>query len=219
MLLVVGLGNPGETYARNRHNIGFRVVAAYREMAGFERFGRSARADITRGRRRGRPLVLARPLAYMNCSGEVVADLMRREGVDLDELLVVVDDIYLPLARLRVRRQGGDGGHNGLRSLIDALGSEGFARLRFGVGGPPAGRDMKDWVLEDFSAEEDAIVVPAIAAAVRVIDTVLGQGIEAAMNSCNAPETGGEAPPSGARSGDGTTCAGSAAPDDQRRYT
>lgn len=213
MLLVVGLGNPGSAYARNRHNVGFRVAAAYRELSGSERFARVGSSEIARGRRRGRPLVLVRPLEYMNCSGEAVAAVMRREKIGLEEILVVVDDIYLPLGRLRLRKQGGDGGHNGLKSLIDVLASSRFARLRFGVGGPPLGRDMKDWVLEDFTAEEEEKVGPAITTALAVIDTVLGQGIDTAMNRWNTPgpddeerPAGGEgeagaAPPRGRRSG------------------
>jgi len=213
VLLVVGLGNPGPAYARNRHNIGFRVAAAYRELIGGERFTRVGSSEIARGRRRGRPLLLVRPLEYMNCSGDAVAAVLRREKMGLEEILVVVDDIYLALGRLRLRKQGGDGGHNGLKSLIDVLASSRFARLRFGVGGPPPGRDMKDWVLEDFTAEEEAKVGPAITTALAVIDTVLGQGIDAAMNRWNAPGPddeerpagmdgeAGAAPPRGRRSG------------------
>jgi len=197
VLLVVGLGNPGPTYARNRHNIGFRVAEAYRELAGGERFTRTGASEISRGRRRGRSLLIVRPLEYMNCAGDAVAAVMRREKIDPEELLVVVDDIYLPLGRLRLRKQGGDGGHNGLKSLIDVLASTRFARLRFGVGGPPPGQDMRDWVLEDFTAEEEAKVAPAITAALAVIDTVLGQGIEAAMNRWNAPGPDDEARPAG----------------------
>ncbi len=211
MLVVVGLGNPGASYARNRHNIGFRVAAAYRELAGLERFVTTAGAEVARGRRRGRPLLLARPVEFMNCSGDVVVDLMRRERVQPDELLVVVDDVYLPLARLRLRKQGGDGGHNGLRSIIDALGHTAFARLRFGVGGPPEGRDMKDWVLEDFTSGEEEQVGPAIDQAMRVIDTVLSQGIDVAMNRFNAPEADDEIPLTGAsRSSDATREGGGA---------
>jgi PTH1 family peptidyl-tRNA hydrolase len=122
----------------------------------------------------------------MNCSGEVVAELMRRERLSVDQSLVVVDDLYLPLGRLRLRQKGGDGGHNGLRSLVEELGSTGFARLRFGIGSPDAGEDMADWVLEDFNPAEEREVGPAVETAVEVIDTVLRRGIEAAMNQYNA---------------------------------
>ncbi len=188
MLLVVGLGNPGPTYARNRHNIGFRVVTAFREAAGLERFVREGDAEVSRGRRRGRPVMLVKPLAYMNRSGGVVESVMREARVTTDELLVVVDDIYLPTGRLRLRRQGGDGGHNGLRSLLDALGDEGFARLRIGVGGPPPNQDMKEWVLTDFTAEEEPVVEEAIRGAVAILDAVLSDGVDVAMNRFNRTE-------------------------------
>ena len=189
MLLVVGLGNPGSDYARHRHNVGFRVVTAFREAAGLERFAREGDAEIARGRRRGRPVVLVKPLAYMNRSGEVIESVMRQERITLDELLVVVDDIYLPTGRLRLRRQGGDGGHNGLRSILDALGDDGFARLRIGVGAPPPGQvEMKEWVLTDFAAEEEPVIADATREAVAILDAVLSDGVDAAMNRFNRTE-------------------------------
>jgi PTH1 family peptidyl-tRNA hydrolase len=185
VLIVAGLGNPGPTYARNRHNVGFRVAAAFREHAGFERFAREGEGEVSRGRRRGRPVILLRPLTYMNASGELIAPLLRRERAAPEELLVVADDLYLPLGRLRLRQRGGDGGHNGLRSIIDALGTDGFGRLRIGVGSPAAGQGNKDWVLEDFSADEERTIEPAVAQAVEVIDVVIARGMAAAMNRFN----------------------------------
>ena len=187
MLLVVGLGNPGAAYAANRHNAGFRVAAAFREAAALERFAREGEAEVARGRWRGRPVVVARPLAYMNRSGQVVSDLMQKEGAGIEDILVLVDDIYLPLGRLRLRRKGGDGGHQGLKSILDTVGDDGFARLRFGIGTPAPEWDMKDWVLEDFTPAEEVVVAPAVATAVEVIDAVLAGGLEAAMNRFNAP--------------------------------
>jgi PTH1 family peptidyl-tRNA hydrolase len=206
VLLVVGLGNPGSEHAGNRHNIGFRVAAAFREAAGLERFARREDCEVSRGRRRGRPIMICRPLGYMNRSGEAVARLARRERLGIEDLFVVVDDLYLPLGRLRVRQKGGDGGHNGLRSLLAELGDSGFARLRFGIGSPEPGKDMADWVLEDFNAAEERVVGPAIEKAVEVIDTVLTQGIERAMNRYNAAD-----PEPGAR-----IVEGGSGPDDSR---
>lgn len=185
MLILVGLGNPGPTYARNRHNIGFRVAAAYREHAGFERFVRDGDGELSRGRRRGQPVLLVRPLTYMNLSGELIGPLLRRERAAPADLLVVADDLYLPLGRLRLRQRGGDGGHNGLRSIIAELGSEGFGRLRIGVGSPGPTQHHKDWVLEDFTAEEEQTVEPAVAQAVAVIDLVIARGMAVAMNQFN----------------------------------
>jgi PTH1 family peptidyl-tRNA hydrolase len=188
VLLVVGLGNPGPTYARNRHNIGFRVVTAFREAVGLERFAREGDAEVSRGRRRGRPVVLVKPLSYMNRSGGVVEAVMRAERVTTEELLVVVDDIYLPAGRLRLRRQGGDGGHNGLRSILDVLGDGGFARLRIGVGAPPPNQDMKEWVLTDFAPEEEPVMEDATRGAVAILDAVLSDGVDLAMNRFNRTE-------------------------------
>jgi PTH1 family peptidyl-tRNA hydrolase len=186
VLIVAGLGNPGPTYARNRHNIGFRVVAAFREHAGgFERFAREGDGEVSRGRRRGRPVVLLRPLTYMNASGELIAPFLRGERAAPEELLVVADDLYLPLGRLRLRRQGGDGGHNGLKSIIESLGTDGFGRLRIGVGAPGAGQANQDWVLADFSDEEERAIAPAVSQAVEVIDVVITRGMAAAMNRFN----------------------------------
>jgi peptidyl-tRNA hydrolase, PTH1 family len=173
VLLVVGLGNPGPTYARNRHNIGFRVVSAFRDAAGLERFTREGDAEVARGRRRGRG---------------VVESVMRQERITLDELLVVVDDIYLPAGRLRLRRQGGDGGHNGLHSLLDVLGDQAFARLRVGVGAPPPNQDMKDWVLTDFTPDEEPVMEEATRGAVAILDAVLSEGVDTAMNRFNRAE-------------------------------
>jgi len=184
VLILVGLGNPGATYARNRHNLGFRVAAAFREHAGFERFVRDGDGERSRGRRRGQPVLIVRPLTYMNLSVEAIGPLLRRERAAPEDLLVVADDLYLPLGRLRLRQRGGDGGHNGLRSIIDTLGSEGFGRLRIGVGSP-ATQDHKDWVLEDFTAEEERTVEPAVAQAVAVIDLVIARGMAVAMNQFN----------------------------------
>jgi PTH1 family peptidyl-tRNA hydrolase len=188
VLVVVGLGNPGPTYAHNRHNVGFRVASAFRETAGLERFRREGEVEVSRGRRLGKPVVVARPLGYMNRSGEAIAALLGRERADTADLLVVADDIYLPLAKLRLRRQGGDGGHNGLGSIIESLGGDAFPRLRFGVGGVPPEHDMREWVLEDFTAEEERAIEPAIERAVAVIDSVLREGFDRAMNRCNAQE-------------------------------
>jgi peptidyl-tRNA hydrolase, PTH1 family len=185
VLIVVGLGNPGPTYARNRHNVGFQVAAAFREHAGFERFARAGEGEVSRGRRRGRPVVIARPLTYMNASGDLVAPLLRAERAAPEELLVVVDDLYLPLGRLRLRQRGGNGGHNGLKSIIEVLGTDGFGRLRVGVGSPVAGRPHKDWVLEDFTADEESTIATAVAQAVEVIDLVIARGMAVAMNHCN----------------------------------
>jgi PTH1 family peptidyl-tRNA hydrolase len=191
---VVGLGNPGSAYADNRHNVGFRTVTAFAGRHRFAAFARRGDMELSRGRHADREVLLVKPQAYMNRSGEVVLALVEEEGITPEEMLVVVDDVYLPLGRLRMRRGGGDGGHNGLRSIVAAMGDSGFPRLRFGVGSPAATGDLADYVLEDFSVDEQPVVEQSIDRAVHAVAVFLGDGIEAAMNRFNAaPDEDGDA--------------------------
>ena len=186
MLGVVGLGNPGSRYFASRHNIGFRVVSAFRRhhrLPGFERHGRS---ELSQGCLDGRDVLLALPQTYMNRSGEAVLELVESTGLAPVDMLVVVDDVSLPLGRIRVRRGGGAGGHNGLSSIIEMLGDTGFPRLRVGVGGPGAGEDLAEYVLDDFAADEAEQVPGLVSTALDTVSTFLACGIDAAMNRFNA---------------------------------
>jgi PTH1 family peptidyl-tRNA hydrolase len=189
--LVVGLGNPGRRYASSRHNVGFRIVerwAARRGVALSERRfgGRFGRGDLG-----GPPRVqvgVLEPETWMNRSGEAVAEALRWLPVEQvsSDLLVVVDDVDLPLGRLRIRPSGSSGGHRGLADVIERLGREDFPRLRFGVGRPPGGRDTADWVLSPFDRDEEAALGEAIEAAADAVDVVLVHGVRAAMDRFNA---------------------------------
>src|SRR6266851_3271765 len=130
MKLIVGLGNPGGKFAGYRHNIGFQTLDRFAERHGFRFTGKQARAQVARGYLDSEEIVLAKPQTYMNLSGESVKPLLKGSGAKLGDLLVVTDDLDLPLGRMRLRAQGSHGGHNGLRSIIAALGSNEFARLR-----------------------------------------------------------------------------------------
>ncbi|RPJ53410.1 MAG: aminoacyl-tRNA hydrolase, partial [Acidobacteria bacterium] len=158
MKLIVGLGNPGRRYGGTRHNVGFLVVdeLARRRGAGFE----AARADALMARIRdlGEGVVLAKPLTFMNVSGVAVGDLARYYRIAIPDLLVVTDDVNLPLGRLRARARGSDGGHNGLRSVVEQLGTDQFARLRVGVGRGDLRRDLADHVLARFEPEERPVI-------------------------------------------------------------
>jgi len=186
--LVVGLGNPGREYAGTRHNVGFAVIdrlAGQRDCSLRNRGKFSAEVGeltLETGK-----VVLAKPQTYMNRSGAAVGALVNWLKVAPAEMLVIVDDADLPLGQLRLRGAGGSGGHNGLRSIIEALGgNEEFARLRIGIGrSGPAGEDITDHVLGKFSSAERDLAGEAIGAAVEAVDCCLQEGLAAAMNRFN----------------------------------
>lgn len=187
--LIVGLGNPGKEYADSRHNAGFMVIEKL--LAGFPagRFTESytAASRVFTGRYRGKPLVLQMPQTYMNVSGEAVAPLSRKLGIEPGEILVISDDLDLEPGRLRLRRNGSDGGHNGLKSVIAELGSANFNRLRIGIGRPEKGRTA-DYVLSGFEGDEEKAFSAAVDRAGEAVLTILGAGMTAAMNKFNAAE-------------------------------
>jgi PTH1 family peptidyl-tRNA hydrolase len=152
--VVVGLGNPGKTYARNRHNVGAMIadVLATRMGAGFK--SHKSGADVLDGRLAGTRIVLAKPRCYMNLSGGPVATLSRFFSVEPARVVAVHDELDLPYGTIRVKFGGGEGGHNGLRSISAALGTKDYLRVRFGIGRPPGRMDPADYVLRDFSAAE-----------------------------------------------------------------
>jgi peptidyl-tRNA hydrolase, PTH1 family len=181
--LIVGLGNPGAKYRGTRHNIGFAVVdeLANRRSVKFDASPVEALVAKVRG---VEPVLLAKPLTFMNASGEAVGGLTRYFKIDPTDLLVVVDEVQLPLGKLRARARGSAGGHNGLKSLIAHLG-EGFARLRIGVGRGELRRDMADHVLARFDAEEAAEVERMTTRAADASEMFITSGIEAVMNAFN----------------------------------
>ena len=183
MKLIVGLGNPGRRYAGTRHNVGFVVVDTIAERHGLE--WASAKADALVARWRSADVLLAKPLTFMNNSGYAVAELMRFYKIDLANLLAVVDDANLPLGRLRARGNGSAGGHNGLKSMIGQLGTDGFARLRIGVGRGDARRDLADHVLARFDADEHSEVVASLERATAAVELFVSEGIAAVMNTFN----------------------------------
>lgn len=190
MKLIVGLGNPGRTYAGTRHNVGFDVAETLSRRSGgdWEAAPRGIDALIARARARG--VLLARPLTFMNLSGPPVAGLLQFFKIELPDLLVVLDDVNLELGRIRVRAGGSAGGHNGLKSLIAALGADEFARLRIGVGRGDARRDLADHVLARFEPDERPIVAEAVGRAADASEMFVAEGIAAAMNRFNRKEDG-----------------------------
>jgi PTH1 family peptidyl-tRNA hydrolase len=180
--LIVGLGNPGAKYRGTRHNIGFAVLdeLAQRVHAAFD----VAPADAVMARWRDRDALLAKPMTFMNASGEAVGALLRYFKVDRNDLLVVVDEVQLPLGKLRARARGSAGGHNGLKSIIAHMGDE-FARLRIGVGRGDSRRDLADHVLARFDQDEAADVDRMTTRAADAAEMFITSGIEAVMNGYN----------------------------------
>ncbi len=197
MLLIVGLGNPGRRYRGTRHSVGHEVVQRLAERLGVS-LEPSAWARTGRARIGTSAVLLAIPDTYMNVSGHAVRDLLRRNRRRPGDLLVVHDDLDLPLGRLRLRPGNGAGGHNGIRSIIDELGTGRFARLRIGIGRPPEGIDPVEFVLARFTPDERPAIDAAVDRAADAAVTVARDGLAAAMNRYNvrdrAPGAGPQPP-------------------------
>jgi PTH1 family peptidyl-tRNA hydrolase len=186
--LVVGLGNPGRRYHATRHNIGFAVADALARRLGTEFEHGRANALTARVGRGADAMLIVKPLTMMNLSGEAVGGLASFYKTDALDILVVADDVNLPLGRLRLRARGSAGGHNGFRSIIESLGTDAFPRLRVGVGRGDVTRDLADHVLATFDDDERDEVTNAMARAADAVETFLAEGIEAAMNLYNRAE-------------------------------
>ena len=188
MKLVVGLGNPGRKYEGTRHNVGFDVIDL---LAGRHRLEwESAPAEALFAKWRAASVLLAKPLTFMNLSGDAIGDLLRFYKIDLPDLFVVVDDANLELGRLRARPSGSAGGHNGLKSIIEALGTEEFARLRVGVGRGDGRLDLADHVLAKFDPDERIEVAEAVGRTADAAELFVTEGIVAVMNRFNRKEDG-----------------------------
>jgi PTH1 family peptidyl-tRNA hydrolase len=184
--LVAGLGNPGDRYARTRHNLGFRAVELLARRRG-ARWGKPARGlASTRTDLGGHDVLVVEPQTYMNLSGDALAPLVAKEALPFDRVLVVCDDFALPLGTLRLRKSGSDGGHNGLASIIDRLGTLDFPRLRLGVGPVPPRVDPAEFVLAEFLPEEAESVDAISIAAADCIEAWVVHGIDRAMSRFNA---------------------------------
>jgi PTH1 family peptidyl-tRNA hydrolase len=192
MKLIVGLGNPGRGYAHNRHNIGFMCLSHFARKQGIRFDSKRGKARTGIGEVAGEWVILARPQTFMNLSGQSVNRLVTRFNIALSDLIVIHDDLDLPLGKIRLRCGGGSGGHKGVSSIISSLGDQNFPRLRVGIGRPAlaeshaeTGEGIISYVLSDFTPEEKqtvAQVIPRVSEAIRYL---LTEGLSAAMNKYN----------------------------------
>ena len=188
MKLIVGLGNPGERYRGTRHNNGFDVVDLVAKQRGLVFESCAVDALMAKERGPGATVILAKPTTYMNLSGVAVRDLCHYYRVDQEDLLVVADDVNLPLGKLRVRRHGSDGGHNGFGSIIEVLSTATFDRLRLGVGRGDDRADLADYVLNRFDQAERKDIDRAIERAACAVDVFLEHGTDTMMEQFNGGE-------------------------------
>jgi PTH1 family peptidyl-tRNA hydrolase len=188
MKIVVGLGNPGPKYQGTRHNVGFEVVDALAAGTGVGRFQGRFQAQVAEWHEGGAKVLLVKPETFMNLSGRSVRQVLDFYQVPASELLVVCDDVNLPLGRLRVRARGTHGGHNGLRDIQAHLGTTEYARLRLGVDPAAEGAVLADYVLGRFRPSERPVIEDAVALAAQAVACWVSNGVEAVMNRYNAGE-------------------------------
>ncbi len=192
MKLIVGLGNPGRHYVNNRHNVGFKCVDLFAREHGISLTQRRALSKLGTGEVAGTKIVLAKPQTFMNLSGEAVSALIRRYKISAKDILVIYDDLDLPLSKIRIREKGSSGGHNGLKSIISHLGTQDFPRIRVGIapseGGDSAAVpevDAIEHVLSDFTEAEKTVMREVYVKVAAAIQCILTEGIAAAMNKFN----------------------------------
>lgn len=186
MKLIVGLGNPGDEYAHTRHNMGFVVLRSLARRHGVSLKRERSYAAIAGETKIGRQVVImAMPQTYMNLSGASVRYIARAKRLDPEDILIVCDDMDLDFGRLKIRDQGSSGGHNGLQSVIESLGTRAVGRLRIGIGRPLPGRDAAGYVLSAFSREEHSLIDDVVTRACDCCDTWVQQGVSGAMNLFN----------------------------------
>lgn len=194
MHLLVGLGNPGGEYERNRHNLGFRIadeLAARTRAPGWRaKFG----AELTETTLAGERVLLCKPMEFMNLSGQAVARVAGFWKIPAARTIVAHDELDLPFGRLKLGAGGGHGGHNGLRSLLADLGTAEFLRVRVGIGRPPAGRDPADYLLSDFSRAEEKDLPEVVGRAADAVEDIVARGLTAAMNKFNVKSSKNQKP-------------------------
>ena len=188
MYIIAGLGNPESKYDKTRHNIGFRLIDELAVRNGITFSDRKHNGLVGKGIISGEKVILLKPLTYMNLSGECVGPAADYYKVEPENVIILFDDISLDVGRIRIRKKGSAGGHNGIKSIIAHLGSENFLRLKFGVGDKPKEMDLADYVLGRFSSQDEATVSEGIKRACEAVECMIGEGCDAAMNKYNGQE-------------------------------
>lgn len=185
MTVLIGLGNPGLQYADTRHNVGFMVIdkLAHDYTINVTRF--KHRAFIGEGLIQGKKVMLVKPQTFMNLSGESVREIIQFYKIPLENIIVIFDDIDLPPGAVRIREKGSAGGHNGMKNIINQLGSDQFLRIKIGIGEKPPGWDLADYVLSKFSKDDLPLVSSAIEKAAKGAELILSDGVKEAMNQTN----------------------------------
>lgn len=193
MFIIVGLGNPGKQYENTRHNVGFDAVDFLVDEYRIPSSGKQHKAMYGKGIIEGQKVILAKPMTFMNLSGEAVRELVDYYKIDPEtELLVIFDDISLEPGNIRIRKKGSAGGHNGIKSIISHLGTQNFQRIKIGVGEKPKNWDLADYVLSTFSRSDRELVDEALGRAVRAAAMIVRGEIDEAMNLYNKKQTGKE---------------------------
>lgn len=193
MFIIVGLGNPGKQYDNTRHNIGFEAIDALVDAYGVPSSGKAHKAMYGKGIIGGQKVILAKPMTYMNLSGESVRELVDYYKVDPEtELLVIYDDVSLEPGNIRIRKKGSAGGHNGIKSIISHLGTQNFQRIKIGVGEKPKNWDLADYVLGKFSDEDKKMLEESLKNTIKATELIVMDEIDEAMNLYNRKQTGKE---------------------------
>ena len=186
MYLIVGLGNPGRRYSNTRHNIGFMVVNSLSREMGVKLTSRRFHSRNTLVERDGRELILLRPTTYMNLSGKSVKECADFHGIDNDHILIIHDDLDLPLGKIKLVRKGGAAGHRGIQSIFDYFGQTVFSRIKIGIGRPEYGEEIEDFVLSPFYENQKETLKDVLNLSIHACDLYLSEGIEKAMNRVNS---------------------------------
>lgn len=185
MYIIVGLGNPGQKYDKTRHNVGFDAIDLISEKHGIKVDKLKHRALIGQGRIGGEKVLLVKPQTYMNLSGESLASIVNYYDADIEKVIVIYDDIDLDVGKLRIRKKGSSGSHNGMRSIVKCLGSTDFPRIRIGVSKPEKNMDLADFVLSRFSKEDRVFVDESIDRVVKTVEEIMNTDLDKAMNMYN----------------------------------